>query len=516
MRRILECVPNFSEGRRKDVVDALAAALTSSSGSALLDCEMDGAHNRSVISVAGEPEAVARGVVEAVGKAVELIDLRRHQGEHPRMGATDVVPFIPISGITMEECVELSVKVAGEIAERYAIPVYLYEKSARIPARQDLAHIRKGEFEGIREEIRTNPDRRPDFGPQEAHPSAGVTAVGARFPLIAYNIYLNTPDIKIAQAIARAVRHSGGGLRYVKALGFEIKERNQAQVSINLTNYEGTPIFRAFEMVCREAQRFGVSVVSSEIVGLVPQKALDACAEYYLRLEKFDAKQILENRLSEVLPAAQGQTLDDFVSCVAAADAVPGGGSVAALAGCLAAALGEMVAGLTMGKKKFASLQYRIQPVHAVLSGFRSILLGLVQEDASAYQAVMQALKLPKDTEEQKLERTEALHKAARSATEIPLRTARVASDVLALLEELARGGNPNAISDAATGAQLAYAAIKGAQYNVLANLPGLDDTTVRERLPERSPARWSSLQRERIGRIDDLVTRAGDQGSIE
>jgi glutamate formiminotransferase / formiminotetrahydrofolate cyclodeaminase len=514
VRKILECVPNFSEGRRKDVVYALAAALTSS-GSALLDSEMDAAHNRSVISVAGEPEAVARGVVEAVGRAVELIDLRVHQGEHPRMGATDVVPLIPISGITMEECIELSVKLAEEIAERYGIPVYLYEKSARIPARQDLAHVRKGEFEGIREEIRTDPDRRPDFGPQEAHPSAGVTAVGARFPLIAYNIYLNTPDIKIAQAIARAVRHSGGGLRYVKALGFEIKERNQVQVSINLTNYEGTPIFRAFEMVSREARRFGVSVVSSEIVGLVPQKALDACAEYYLRLEKFDAKQILENRLIEVLPAAQDKTLDHFVSCVATADAAPGGGSVAALAGSLAAALGEMVAGLTRGKKKFASLQHRMEAVHAILSGTRSILFGLVQEDASAYLAVMQALKLPKDTEEQKLQRTEALHKAVRHATEIPLRTARVVSDVLTFLEELARSGNPNAISDAATGAQLAYAAIKGAQYNVLANLPRLDEREFANAC--RSEVRaLVQFAEERIGRIDNLVTGAGDQGSIE
>jgi glutamate formiminotransferase / formiminotetrahydrofolate cyclodeaminase len=514
VKKILECVPNFSEGRRKEVVDALAAALTSFPGSALLDCEMDAAHNRSVISVAGEPDAVARGVVEAVGKAAELIDLRQHQGEHPRMGATDVVPFIPISGITMEECVELSVKVAGEIAVRYGIPVYLYEKSARIPARQDLAHVRKGEFEGIREEIRTNPDRRPDFGLQEAHPSAGVTAVGARFALIAYNVYLNTSDIKIAQAIARAVRHSGGGLRYVKALGFEIKERSQVQVSINLTNYEGTPIFRAFEMVCREAQRFGATVVSSEIVGLVPQKALDACAEYYLRLEKFDARQILENRLSEVLPAAQEETLDHFVSSVAAADAVPGGGSVAALAGSLAAALGEMVAGLTRGKKKFASLEHRMEAVHAILSGTRSILLGLVREDASAYQGVMQALKLPKDTEEQKLQRSEALHKAARNATEIPLRTARVASDVLTFLEELTSSGNPNTVSDAATGAQLAYAAIKGAQYNVLANLPGLDDRQFANACRSEVSA-LVQFSEERICRIDSTVTRAADQGSI-
>jgi glutamate formiminotransferase len=296
---------------------------------------------------------------------VEFIDLRQHQGEHPRMGAADVIPFIPISGLTMEECIELSVKIAQEIAEKYRIPVYLYEKSARIAARQDLAQVRKGEFEVIREEIRTNPDRRPDFGPREVHPSAGVTAVGARYPLIAYNVYLNTPDLKIAQAIARVIRHSSGGLRYVKALGFEIKDRNQVQVSINLTNYEGTSIFRAFEMVCREAQRFGVSVASSEIVGLVPQKALDACGEYYLRLENFDAKQILENRLSAVLPGAEEKTLNHFLSRVAAAEAVPGGGSVAALAGSLAA-VWEMVAA-DEREEEVCILQYRMEALHAIL-----------------------------------------------------------------------------------------------------------------------------------------------------
>ncbi|HYK87933.1 MAG TPA: glutamate formimidoyltransferase, partial [Acidobacteriota bacterium] len=294
MNKIVECVPNFSEGRRKEVVDQLAAALTSHAGVALLDSEMDAAHNRCVISVAGEPEAVAAGVIEAAGKAVELIDLNKHQGEHPRMGAIDVVPFVPIAGITMDQCVELSIQVARKIADKYEIPVYLYEQSAKIPARQDLAYIRRGEFEGIRDEIVTNPARKPDFGPDKVHPTAGATAIGARFPLIAYNVYLRTTDPKIAQAIARAVRFSGGGLRYVKALGFEIKERGQVQVSMNLTNFEGTPIFRAFEMVSREAERCGVSVASSEIVGLVPQNALDACADYYLRLEGFSQNQILE------------------------------------------------------------------------------------------------------------------------------------------------------------------------------------------------------------------------------
>jgi glutamate formiminotransferase/formiminotetrahydrofolate cyclodeaminase len=467
-------VPNFSEGRRKDVVDQLVAASTSVPGAALLDSEMDAAHNRCVITIAGDPEAVAAGVIEAIGRALELIDLNQHSGEHPRMGAADVVPFIPISGMTMEECVELSCRVAEKVAERYRIPVYLYEQSARVPARQDLAYIRRGEFEGIREEIRTNPDRKPDFGPSEVHPTAGATAIGARFPLIAYNVYLRTPELKIAQDIARAVRFSGGGLRYVKALGFEIKERGQVQVSMNLTNYQATPVYRAFEMVAREAERHGVAVASSEIVGLVPQKALDACADYYLRLKNFSQNQILETRLQDVLKPEPG--MSGFMESVAAPEAVPGGGSVAALAGSLAASLGEMVAGLTEGRKKYESVEGRMREIHTKLTAARADLQSLVREDAAAYQEVVDAMRLPKETDAHKASRSEAVERATRRATEVPLRTARTASEVLRWLEILAREGNPYARSDAATGAQLAYAALKGALYNVLINVGTLKD----------------------------------------
>jgi glutamate formiminotransferase/formiminotetrahydrofolate cyclodeaminase len=474
VKTIVECVPNFSEGQRKDVVDAIAAALTRYAGVALLDSEMDSAHNRCVISVAGEPNALARGVVEAVGKAAELIDLRKHRGEHPRMGATDVIPFIPISGVTIDECVQLSLKVGEEISSRYQIPIYLYEQSARIAARQDLAYVRRGEFEGIRDEIRSNPERKPDFGPSEVHPTAGTTAVGARFPLIAYNIYLNTSDLKIARAIARAIRFSTGGLRYVKALGFEIKERNQVQVSMNLTNFEATPVFRVFEMVAREAERYGVAIGSSEIVGLVPQMALNACADFYLRLENFSSNQILENRLMEALPRELAVT--DFLEKVAASEAVPGGGSVAALAGSLAASLGEMSAGLTEGKKKFQAVDSRVHELHPQLSAARAALFSLIEEDAHAYRQVIVALQLPKVSAEEKETRNAALAKAIRAATETPLRTAREAATVLRVLGTLSEIANPNAISDIATGAQLASAALHGARYNVLINLPGLGD----------------------------------------
>ncbi len=474
MKRIVECVPNFSEGRNPATVEALASALTAESDVALLDTEMDAAHNRCVISVAGDPEAVARGVVRAVGKAAKLIDLRQHEGEHPRMGAADVIPFIPISGIDMEECVELSVRVARDIAQLYGIPTYLYDQSARIAARQDLAYVRKGQFEGIREEIRSNPERKPDFGPCEVHPSAGATAVGARFSLIAYNVYLRTPEVKIAQEIARSIRFSGGGLRYVKALGFEIKSRNQAQVSINLTNYEATPIHRVFDLVCREAARYGVSVASSEIVGLIPQKALDDSAEYHLRLENFSQNQILENRLSEAL--SHGPGIDEFLGSVAAGEPLPGGGSVAALAGALAAALGEMMAGLTEGRVKFASRDPQVREIHARLTDSRNQLRGLVEQDSLAFKELLRAIKLPKETKEEKEIRAAAIEQATIDATETPLRTARAAFRVLEDVRVLVEIGNPNARSDAAVGAQLACAALKGAHYNVLTNIPGIRD----------------------------------------
>ncbi len=504
MKQIVECIPNFSEGRRADVVDALAAAVVGQGGVALLDKEMDAAHNRCVITVAGDPEAVAGGIIRSVGKAAELIDLRQHKGEHPRIGAADVIPFVPIAGMTIEECVALSERVAAEISTRFGIPVYLYEQSARVAARQDLAFIRKGEFEILREEIETNPDRKPDFGAAVIHPSAGATVVGARFPLIAYNVYLQTSDLKVAQAVARAVRNSSGGLRYVKALGFEIRERNQVQVSMNLTNFEGTPVFRAFETVRREAERFGVAVASSEIVGLVPQSALNACTEYYLRLEGFSPRQILENRLAEALPAKAG--IEEFVSAVSAPTPVPGGGSVSAIAGSLAAALGEMVAGLTEGKKKHKAVHQQVVELHVKLSDSAAEMMVLAKEDAQAYQAVIEAFGMPKETKDEQCSRAEAIERATRQATEVPLRTARAATRTLELLESMLAIGNPNAKSDAAVGAQLAHAAVKGAQYNVLINLSGLNDKD----FAERSRAETLDLARNSasiLQRIDARMT---------
>ena len=297
--KLVECVPNFSEGRRPEVLDEIVGAMTSVRGVRLLDKEMDADHNRAVVTIIGAPEAVLEGAFLGIEKAGRTLDLTKHEGEHPRMGATDVCPFVPVAGVTMGDCVELAKRLGKRVGEELSIPVFLYEAAATRPSRENLANVRKGQFEGLSEEIGKNPEKDPDYGPKKIHPTAGAIAIGARPFLIAYNINLGTADLSVAKAIAKSIRHSGGGLRYVKALGFEIKDRGIVQVSINMVNFKGTPLFRVFEMVKSEAERYGVPVIGSEVVGLVPADALVDVAEFYLRLEGFARDQVLENRLSE-------------------------------------------------------------------------------------------------------------------------------------------------------------------------------------------------------------------------
>jgi glutamate formiminotransferase len=302
-RKLVECVPNVSEGRDREAVAAMAEAIRSVPNVFLLDVQSDPDHHRSVFTFVGEPEAVAEAVFRLFEAALPRIDLRRHRGEHPRMGAVDVVPFVPVRGVTMADCVELAEKVGEEIWRRFRVPVYLYGEAATRPERADLSEIRKGEFEGFFEKIK-DPKWHPDFGEPEVHPTAGVTAVGAREFLIAFNVNLGTSDLRVAKEIAKAVRFSSGGLRYVKALGMELKERGIVQVSMNLTNFRKTPLPRVLELVRREAARFGVPVVGTEIVGLIPEEALVQVAEYYLQLEKFSLGQVLERRIEEALGGA--------------------------------------------------------------------------------------------------------------------------------------------------------------------------------------------------------------------
>ena len=298
MNKIMECVPNFSEGRDRAKIDKIVEPFRGKKDVKLLDYSNDEDHNRMVVTVVGEPEALKNALLEAIGIAVKLIDLRTHQGQHPRMGAVDVVPFIPIKNCTMDEAIALSKEVGEKVAEMYGIPVFLYEKSASAPHRENLAAIRKGEFEGMDEKI-TQPEWAPDFGPAKKHESAGTVAIGARMPLVAYNINLNTADLDIAHGIAKRIRFIGGGLRYCKAMGVELKDRGITQVSINMTDFTRTHLYQAMEMVRFEARRYGVSVVGSEIIGLVPMEALVDTASYYLGLEGFSMQQVLESRIME-------------------------------------------------------------------------------------------------------------------------------------------------------------------------------------------------------------------------
>jgi len=297
--KLVECVPNFSEGRRPEVLDEIVSAMTAVEGVRLLDREMDADHNRAVVTIIGKPDAVVEGAFRGIEKASTLIDLTSHEGEHPRMGATDVCPFVPVRDVEMDDCVRMAEELGRRVGDELEIPVFLYEAAARRPDRQNLAAVRKGQFEGLRDQIGKNPEKEPDFGPSKIHATAGAIAIGARPFLVAYNINLGTDDLKVAKRIAKSIRHSGGGLRYVKAMGFEIKDRGIVQVSINMVNFKGTPLFRVFEMVKSEAARYGVPVIGSEVVGLVPDDALVDVADFYLRLENFKRDQVLENRLSE-------------------------------------------------------------------------------------------------------------------------------------------------------------------------------------------------------------------------
>lgn len=298
MAKIVECVPNFSEGRNKEVIEAIVDEVRKTEGVKLLDYSSDTDHNRTVVTFVGGPEGVQEAAFRLAKKASELIDMSTHQGGHPRMGATDVIPFIPITDVTMDDCIALAHAVGKKIGQELNVPVYLYEDAATRPERKNLSDVRKGQYEGFFEKIK-DASWQPDYGPAEMNLKAGATAIGARFPLVAYNVNLGTSDIEVANNIAKAVRHIGGGLRFVKAMGVKLDERNIVQVSMNLTNYEKTAVYRAHEMVKMEAKRYGVPVVGAEVVGLLPMKALIDCAEYYLQLENFDINQVLEKRVVE-------------------------------------------------------------------------------------------------------------------------------------------------------------------------------------------------------------------------
>ena len=443
-------------------------------GVTLLDVESNPDHNRSVISFVGEPGPVKQAALAGSAKAIELIDLNKHKGEHPRMGAVDVVPFVPLSGATMDDCIALAKDFGKEFAERFHVPVFLYEEAASTPERRNLADVRAGEFEGLREKIGKDPTKKPDFGPDRIHPAAGATAVGAREILIAYNVNLGTNDLTIAKKIAHQLRAKDGGLAYVKALGFELKGRGIVQVSMNITDYHKSQLFKAEELVELFAERYGVPVVGSEIVGLVPMDALVDSAEFYLKLENFAREQILEKRLFEPSPSElTDMSLTTFSEEVASKKATPGGGSVAAYIGALAAGLVCMVGKITASKKDAAQDNNRLQELITKGEDLRQRFLGLVIEDAESFDAVRQAFKLPKDKPDN---RRKQIREATVKAAEVPLRTLESAVQALRLAEEIAEHGATNALSDITTSMAAGRAALEGAASNVLINLETLDD----------------------------------------
>ena len=495
MQTLVESVPNFSEGRDRQKVEAIIQALLAGPDVYLLDEEMDADHNRSVITLVGTREQVGEAALRGIGKAVELIDLNVHQGAHPRLGATDVVPFVPISGVTVDDCIGIAEWVAEEAWRRFRVPTYLYEAAARKPERKNLENIRRGQFEGVREEVHTNPERRPDFGDAELHPTAGATVVGARKFLIAYNINLSTTDIGLAKTIAKKIRASSGGFPCVKAMGVDLAARNLAQVSMNLTDFETTSMGTVFDAVTREAAAAGVTVAGSEIVGLIPRRALEDAAVHYLKVEGYRPDLIVENRLASVLEQksevrshkSEARTPSDkkpplhtlaqgFVEAVAASTPTPGGGSVSALAGALAAALGEMVSNLSLGKKSLAAHHGQLQDALRRLSELRNQLSEQVDRDAASYEAVLAAMRKPKASEDEKAERARAIEEASKSAALVPLATAEMASEIRRSIQELGGFTFAGAASDLAVAQAMAQAALTGAVENVRANLPSIHD----------------------------------------
>ena len=470
---IVECIANYSEARRPEVVEAIMQAITSVAEVHLLDRHSDTDHNRTVLTYVGPPQAVQEAAFRSIARAAELINLDQHTGEHPRIGATDVCPFVPISGITMQEAVQLARELGQRVGTELGIPVYLYEEAATRPERQNLENIRRGQYEALKNEIATHPDRQPDFGPSQVGP-AGATVIGARPPLVAYNVYLTTPDLSIAKKIAHAVRFSTGGMRYVKAL--EMLVEGRAQVSMNLTNYRGTPIYRVVEMIRREAERYGVAIHHSELVGLVPQDALIDCAQWYLQLDQFEPEQILERRLYSATQDTAPAAAPDFLDALASASPTPGGGSAAAFSGAAAAALAAMVGRVTLGKKKYADVEPQMLVLIEQADQLRQKLTQAVDQDAAAFNQVMAAFKLPKDTPEQIQKRQETIEYATLEAAKVPLEVARMALQALGLAVQAATLGNTNAISDAGSAGALARACLTGAGLNVRINAASLQN----------------------------------------
>lgn len=504
---LVECIPNFSEGRRTEVIDQIKAAVTSVEGVKLLDSHSDADHNRTVLTILGAPPAVKEAAFNAIKKAAELIDMDQHQGAHPRVGATDVVPFVPIRDFSMKKCVQLARELGQQVGAELGIPVYLYEAAAVRDDRVNLEDVRRGQYEGLKEEIANNPKRQPDFGPAQMS-KAGATVIGAREPLIAYNVYLATEDVSIARKIARTVRFSSGGLRFVKAMGVLVEGR--AQVSMNLTNFRKTPIALVFETIKREAQRYDTVIHHSELVGLIPQEALVDTAVWYTQMDQFEPAQILENKLQTESPS--GNTSIKFLADLASSAPTPGGGSAAAFTGAEAAALVAMVAQLTIGKKKYAAVEKEMRRLLNKAEALRADLTAAIKEDSEAFKAVMQAYKMPKGNDDEKQARKARIESATLEAAQVPLETAEKAMQVMDLADIAADKGNLNAITDAWSAAALAYSTISCAGANVRINLSSLND----KKAAEQISAKLSALETQALDRLAEIKMNIKNRAAID
>jgi len=508
MDQLVECIPNFSEGRQADTVQALVMAIRTVPNVFLLDEEMDADHHRSVLTFAGAPDAVAEAAFQCTRIAADRIDLRHHQGGHPRIGATDVIPFVPIRDVTMEHCVDVARRLGERIGRELHIPVFFYERAASRPERTNLEAIRRGGVEGLAARMEADPAWAPDAGPSRLHPTAGATVVGARPPLIAYNVNLSTQDLGIAKGIAKTVRFSSGGLPSVKAIGVELAGRRLVQVSMNLTNYEDTPIQVAFEAVRHEAEQLGVQIAGSEVIGLVPQQALIHAAEVSLRLEGFDRSQVLETRLEMIMsregaserpqghPASDlSESLSSFLAALSDGSPTPGGGSVAALAGALAASLGIMACRIGPPSQKGGSSEERTgesEPSRELareleakahqLQSLAAELKTLVQADADAYAGVVQAYRRAKSDPGRPAAITEHL----RTATLVPLQTAELARAVATQLLGLRQKTKPSVSSDLKVGILMSLAAMEGGLENVNANVKQTKDQSLEAEIADR------------------------------
>ncbi|MEJ2411493.1 MAG: glutamate formimidoyltransferase [Anaerolineales bacterium] len=496
---LVECVPNFSEGRRPEILNEIQDTIAAVPGTTLLDLNSDPDHNRSVITFVGSPQAVEEAAFQMIKTAADLIDLENHKGGHPRIGATDVVPFVPISDISMAECDKIAHRLGERVGSELKIPVYFYEQAAKSPERVRLEMIRHGQYEGLKDQIKTDPSRIPDCGPAELG-SAGATVIGAREFLIAFNVNLTTADEEIARQIARAIRHSSGGLRFVKALGMTVD--GQAQVSMNLTNFRKTPLARVVETIRREAARYGVGIHNSELVGLIPQEALEGTAIWYTQLDQFRPDQVLERRIAS---AVSSSVQPDFSDELAAATATPGGGSAAAYAGAMAAGLVSMVARLTIGKKGYEDQEESMAAVLKESETLRAELRSAVDQDAEAFDQVMAAYKRSKSDPDRK----GAIQNATLQAAIVPLGVAEKSLRVMELALIAAGSGNVNAVSDAGSAVNLSFAALNSAAYNVRINISSLEDSKTAGKYREAVVV-LENQARDFLGKIKEIMTERG------